>query len=123
MSTGTPCAPDDASGIVPDVTIVLTTVPDATCAERIARALVEERLAACVTVLGAARSTYRWQGAVESAEELPLLVKTTAAAWPALRERLRALHPYDVPEMLCWRAADGWPAYLDWVRTEVGPAR
>jgi periplasmic divalent cation tolerance protein len=99
-----------------DVMLVLTTVADAPGAERIARALVEERLAACVTVLGAARSTYRWQGAVESADELPLLLKTTAARWPALRERLRALHPYEVPEMLAWRADDGWPAYLDWVR-------
>jgi len=98
------------------VLIVLTTVPDAACADRIARALVDERLAACVTVLGGARSTYRWQDTVESAEELPLLVKTTAARWPALRERLRAMHPYDVPQMLAWRAEDGWPAYLDWVR-------
>ena len=113
----------DPPPIVTDVTIVLTTVPDAACADRIARALVEERLAACVTALGPARSTYRWQGAVESADELPLLIKTTAAAWPALRERLRALHPYEVPEMLCWRAADGWPAYLDWVRAEAGPTR
>ncbi|MFM1991152.1 MAG: hypothetical protein RJA99_4109 [Pseudomonadota bacterium] len=113
---------EDALPIVTDVTIVLTTVPDAASAERIARALVDERLAACVTALGPARSTYRWQGAVEVADELPLLIKTTAAAWPTLRARLRALHPYEVPEMLAWRAADGWPAYLDWVRGEVGPA-
>ncbi len=102
-----------------DVMLILTTVPDAEAARRVADALVGERLAACVTVLGAARSTYRWQGAVESADELPLLVKTTAARWPALRERLRALHPYDVPEMLALRAADGWPAYLDWVRAQT----
>ena len=101
------------------VMIVLTTVPDAACADRIARTLVDERLAACVTVLGAARSTYRWQDAVESADELPLLIKTTEARWPALRERLRALHPYEVPEMLAGRAEDGWPAYLDWVRAST----
>jgi periplasmic divalent cation tolerance protein len=106
-----------------DVMLVLTTVPDDATARRVAEALVGERLAACVTVLGAARSTYRWQGAVESADELPVLAKTTAARWPALRERLRALHPYDVPEMLAWRAADGWPAYLDWVRAETAPQR
>ena len=111
----------DPPPVVTDVTIVLTTVPDAACADRIARALVDERLAACVTTLGPARSTYRWQGAVESADELPLLIKTTAAAWPALRERLRALHPYDVPEMLAWPASDGWPPYLDWVRSEARP--
>jgi periplasmic divalent cation tolerance protein len=99
-----------------DVMLVLTTVADATSADRIAQALVDERLAACVTVLGPARSTYRWEGAVETANELPLLVKTTAGRWPALRERLRALHPYEVPEMLAWRAQDGWPEYLGWVR-------
>ncbi len=104
-----------------DVMMVVTTVPDAGTARRVAEALVGERLAACVTVLGPARSTYRWQGAVESADELPLLVKTSAARWPALRERLRALHPYEVPEMLALRAADGWPAYLDWVRAQTAP--
>jgi periplasmic divalent cation tolerance protein len=104
-----------------EVLLVLTTVPDAQAARRIAEALVGERLAACVTALGPARSTYRWQGAIEVADEMPLLVKTTAARWPALRERLRALHPYDVPEMLALRAADGWPAYLDWVRAQSAP--
>jgi len=99
-----------------DLLIILTTVATPADAERIARALVDERLAACVTELGTARSTYRWQGAVERADEVPLLVKTTAERWPALRERLRALHPYDVPEMLVLRPVDGWPAYLDWVR-------
>ena len=102
-----------------DILLILTTVAAPADADRIAQALVEERLAACVTVLGPARSTYRWQGAVERADELPLLVKTTAARWPELRERLRALHPYDVPEMLALRPADGWPAYLDWVRAET----
>lgn len=104
-----------------DVMLILTTLPDAETARRVADALVGERLAACVTVLGAARSTYRWQGAVESADELPVLVKTSVGRWPALRDRLRALHPYDVPEMLALRAADGWPAYLDWVRAETAP--
>jgi len=104
-----------------DVMVILTTVPDAETARRVADVLVGERLAACVTVLGPARSTYRWQGAVESAEELPLLVKTTAERWPALRERLRASHPYELPEMLALRVADGWPAYLDWVRAHAAP--
>jgi periplasmic divalent cation tolerance protein len=102
-----------------DVTLVLTTVGDATQAERIARALVDERLAACVTALGPVRSVYRWEGAVESADEIPLLIKTTAERWPALRARLRELHPYEVPEMLALPVADGWPAYLDWVRTQT----
>jgi periplasmic divalent cation tolerance protein len=102
-----------------DVTLVLTTVGDAAEAERIARALVDERLAACVTALGPARSVYRWEGAVASADEIPLLIKTTADRWPALRTRLRELHPYEVPEMLALPVADGWPAYLDWVRTQA----
>jgi periplasmic divalent cation tolerance protein len=102
-----------------DILLVFTTVADTSDADRIARALVDERLAACVTALGPARSTYRWKGAVERADEVPLLVKTTAARWPALRERLRAIHPYDVPEMLVLRSTDGWPGYLDWVRSET----
>ena len=107
-----------------DVVLVITTVPDADAARRIAETLVGERLAACVTVLAPARSTYRWQGAVETADELPVLVKTTGGRWPALRERLHCLHPYEVPEMLAWPAADGWPDYLDWVRAEtsLGPS-
>jgi periplasmic divalent cation tolerance protein len=105
-----------------DTMLVLTTVADAAQAERIARALVEERLAACVTTLGAARSVYRWQGEVEAADELPLLIKTTAERWPELRERLRALHPYEVPEMIVLPVADGLPAYLDWLRASTGRA-
>ena len=102
-----------------DVMMILTSLPDADLAREIAEVLVGERLASCVTVLGAAHSTYRWQGEVASAEERPLMIKTTAARWPALRERLRALHPYEVPEMLALRASDGWPPYLDWVRAET----
>jgi periplasmic divalent cation tolerance protein len=112
-------AADGSPAVADRVLVVLTTVADAGQAQRLAQALVTERLAACVTVLAPARSTYRWQGAVESADEVPLLVKTTAARWPALRERLRALHPYDVPEMLVLPAADGWPDYLAWVRASV----
>lgn len=102
-----------------DVVLVMTTVSDAATADRIADALVGERLAACVTVLAPARSVYRWQGAVERAAELPLLVKTTGERWPALRDRLVGLHPYDLPEVIAWPVADGSPAYLDWVRSEA----
>jgi periplasmic divalent cation tolerance protein len=105
-----------------DVMLVITTVADAAQADRIARALVEERLAACVTALGPARSVYRWEGAVETAEERPLLVKTTAACWPALRERLRALHPYDLPEILAMPVADGCSDYLGWIRDSTRDA-
>lgn len=112
-----PPAPDDNA-----LFLVLTNVPDAATAERIARALVDERLAACVNALAPVRSTYRWQGGVESAEEIPLLAKTTQARWPALAGRLRALHPYDVPEIVAWRADAVDAAYLAWVVAETaGP--
>ena len=88
-------------------------------ADRLADALVGERLAACVTLLPGAQSVYRWEGRVERAEEVQLLVKTTRARFPALRERLVELHPYDVPELLALEAVDGLPAYLDWVTREA----
>lgn len=88
-------------------------------ADRLADALVGERLAACVTLLPGVQSVYRWEGRVERAEEVQLLVKTTRARFPALRERLVELHPYDVPELLALEAVDGLPAYLDWVTREA----
>ncbi|MCC7097672.1 MAG: divalent-cation tolerance protein CutA [Thermomonas sp.] len=102
-----------------DVLLCLTTCPDAASGERIAEALVDEQLAACVNVLPGLRSTYRWQGAVERADELLLLIKTTRAAWPALQARLLELHPYELPELLAVKPADGLPAYLQWVADAV----
>lgn len=95
--------------------VIHCTCPDATTAERIATALVGERLAACVQQLPGLRSTYRWQGRVEHAGEILLLVKTAADRTAAVFERVRALHPYDVPELLALDARDGTPDYLDWV--------
>lgn len=89
--------------------------PDADSAARIAQALVEERLAACVQQLPGVVSTYRWQGAVERADEVLLLIKTSRARLPALGERLRQLHPYELPELVAVEAAGGLPDYLDWV--------
>lgn len=99
--------------------LCLTTCPDAASAERIAEALVGEQLAACVNVFPGLRSTYRWQGAVERADELLLLIKTIRAAWPALQARLLELHPYELPELLAVEPADGLPAYLQWVAGAV----
>ena len=84
-----------------------------------ARTLVDERLAACVSLLGEATSIYRWQGAVETAQEVPLLIKTTTTRWPALRDRIAALHPYEVPEILALPVTDGLPAYLAWACSQV----
>jgi periplasmic divalent cation tolerance protein len=104
------------------VMLVLTTVPDRDHAERIAQALVEERLAACVNILVPAVSIYRWQGALERADELPLLIKTAAARLPELERRLLALHPYDVPEIVAVPVSGGHSRYLDWVLAESGAA-
>jgi periplasmic divalent cation tolerance protein len=102
-----------------DVLLVLTTLPDRAGADMLAARLVGEHLAACVNVLAPCDSVYRWQGAVETATEIPLLIKTTRARYPALEAAIRALHPYDIPELLALPIACGLPAYLDWVATSV----
>jgi periplasmic divalent cation tolerance protein len=99
--------------------LVLTNLPDAASAEKLARALVESRAAACVNVLAACRSIYRWHGAVERAEEIPLLIKTTRAAYPLVEAAVRAQHPYDVPELIAIPITHGLPAYLDWLAKET----
>ncbi len=97
-----------------DVIIVLTTFPVDGDAEQFASQLVTERLAACVNILPI-RSVYRWQGAVESSDERQLLIKTTTARLPDLEIRLKALHPYDVPEFLVISVSAGSRDYLSWV--------
>ena len=103
------------------VLLCFNTCPDPATAERLATLLVEERLAACVQVLPGLRSVYRWQGKVEAAAEVLLLVKTSAEAYPALQERLRQLHPYELPELLAVEAASGLPEYLQWLAAESRP--
>jgi periplasmic divalent cation tolerance protein len=103
------------------VRVALSTAPDEDVAARIARALVDERLAACANLVPSVRSIYRWQGAVEDAREVLLVIKTRADRVDALAERLRALHPYDVPELVVLPVAGGLAPYLDWVRAEAQP--
>jgi len=95
--------------------IVLTTCPDEACAERIARTLVEEGLAACVSILPPMRSIYKWEGKIETASEQLLVIKSATARFPAIRDRLRALHPYELPEIIAVPIADGLPEYLAWL--------
>jgi periplasmic divalent cation tolerance protein len=95
--------------------IVLTSCPDAASAERIARTLVEEKLAACVNILPPMRSIYRWKDKIEDASEQLLVIKSTLAHFPAIRDRLRALHPYELPEIIAVPIADGLPEYLAWL--------
>ena len=99
--------------------LILTNVPDVASAEKLAHALIESRAAACVNVLAACRSIYRWQGAVETADEIPLLIKTTAANYPMVEAIVRAQHPYDVPELIATPITHGLPAYLDWLAKET----
>jgi periplasmic divalent cation tolerance protein len=100
--------------------LVLTTVARAEDAERIAEALVEKRLAACVNVLPGVRSIYRWKGAVERDEERLLVVKTRGDRFDALRDAILALHPYEVPEVVAVPIEAGSPAYLRWLDESVG---
>lgn len=104
------------------IALCFCTCPDEATAASIARALVGERLAACVNILPAVRSVYRWQGRVEEAGETLLLAKTTDARLAALRERVLALHPYELPEVVAVEVASGLPAYLDWIAAETSAA-
>lgn len=97
------------------------TCPDRASADAIARVLVEERLAACVGVQPGLRSVYRWQGRVEQADEVLLVAKTTRDRLSGLVERVRGLHPYDVPEVVAVEAAGGLDRWLAWVEAETRP--
>jgi periplasmic divalent cation tolerance protein len=103
-----------------DVRVVLVTAPAAE-AETLGRAVVGERLAACVNVVPGVRSIYRWEGEVQADEEALLVIKTTDARLAALVERVNALHSYDLPEVLALSAAGGSTAYLEWVAEESRP--
>jgi periplasmic divalent cation tolerance protein len=102
------------------VRIVLTTAGTPEEAERLARVLVEERLAACATLLPAVRSIYRWQGRIEDATETMLLIKTGAEQLPALEARLAALHSYETPEFLVLAVEQGSSKYLGWLGENLG---
>lgn len=95
--------------------IVVCTMPDQESAVQMAQVLVEERLAACVNVLAPCQSVYRWQGQIEQAQEVPLLIKTRRASYTGLEAKIVALHPYDTPEIIALPVDAGLPAYLRWV--------
>ena len=102
-----------------DTLIVLSTLPDRNAALEMAAQLVERRLAACVNVLAECTSVYRWQGKVETAAEVPIWIKTTAARYPALEQAIRELHPYELPEIVAVPIRGGLPGYLHWVAAET----
>jgi periplasmic divalent cation tolerance protein len=102
-----------------EVVLAFSTFPDLETARRIARELVTENLVACANVIPKIESIYRWQGKIEQEDETLVLFKTTAARFAAFEEKLKSLHPYDVPEIICTPIDRGLPAYLDWVRQNV----
>jgi periplasmic divalent cation tolerance protein len=99
--------------------LVLTNLPDEASALTLAKTLIAERLAACVNVLAPCRSVYHWQGVIENAQEVPLLIKTTAERYVALESAIRAGHPYELPEIIAVPIDRGLPEYLDWVAAET----
>jgi periplasmic divalent cation tolerance protein len=102
--------------------LVLTNLPERAAAERIADTLIEKRLAACVNILAPCRSVYRWKGTVQHDEEHPMLIKTTAERYAELEAAVRALHPYELPEIIAVPIGRGLAAYLEWVAAETTPA-
>ena len=102
-----------------DILLVLTNLPDEASAAKLARQLVETHAAACVNRLAPCISTYRWQNSIEIATEIPLLIKTSRAAYPLLEKLLRTAHPYELPEIIAVPVTAGLPAYLDWVREQT----
>lgn len=101
--------------------VVLVTASSPEEAARLAQALVDERLAACVNVVPGLRSTYRWQGRVETADEVLLIVKTARHLLAATSERVRALHSYSVPEIIALPIVGGSTSYLEWLGGQVRP--
>lgn len=100
-----------------DVIVVYCTVPDNASGERLAGHLVEYRLAACVTLIPAVTSVYRWQGRVETACESLLMIKARAGDYAPLESAIRSQHPYELPEIITVPVNGGLAEYLDWVRT------
>jgi len=99
---------------------VLTNLPDRGQALALARGLVEQRLAACVNVLGEITSVYRWQGKIATESEVTVLIKTRGALYDQVEAAIRAAHPYELPEVIALPVARGLPQYLQWVAAETG---
>jgi len=102
--------------------LVLTSLPDGDSARRLARELVEARLAACVQIGAPVESLYHWRGRLETATEVPVAIKTRSAAWPDLERAIRASHPYELPEIVAVPILDALPDYLAWIDAETRPA-
>ena len=99
--------------------LVITNLPDAESARALAVQLVEQRVAACVNIMSPCHSIFRWEGKVDEAEEVPLLIKTSASRYAALEEVIRAYHPYELPEIVAVSIEKGLPGYLAWLAKET----
>jgi periplasmic divalent cation tolerance protein len=107
---------------VSEIRIVLCTFPDAASARQIGTALVEKQLAACVNLIPAVESVYRWQGRLETAAEVLAVIKTSAAAFPDLKRELAKLHPYEIPEIIAIEPAAVTENYASWLLGSLSPA-
>ncbi len=101
------------------VILVMTNLPDGLAARMLANQIVTQRLAACVNILPAVSSVYRWKGVVEEADEVTLLIKTVQARYAELQAAIRMSHPYQLPEIIAIPIVDGLPAYLGWIMQET----
>ena len=106
-----------------EVAVVWTTLPTEADGDRFGRTLVEERLAACVSVQGGGRSVYRWRDGIEQDNERSVMIKTTSDRVAQLQRRIRELHPYDEPEILVVPVVGGSSSYLDWVKQSTRATR
>ena len=101
------------------ILLVMTNVPDMECAQSIVKVLLEQRLAACVNCQAGVQSSYRWQGAIETANEVGVSIKTTASRYAQLQAVIKSLHPYDVPEIIAVPVVTGSQPYLTWIAEET----
>ncbi len=102
-----------------EILLVVTNMPDSVSAEALGRKIIEARAAACVSQLAPCISTYHWNGAIETSTEVPLLIKTTRAAYPELEKLICLAHPYELPEIVAVPVKVGLAAYLAWVNSET----
>jgi periplasmic divalent cation tolerance protein len=102
--------------------VVLCTLPEQEVAARIAGILVQEQLAACVNIIPGLTSVYRWKGAMQQDNEVLLLIKSTAAVYPQLEQRIQALHPYELPEIIAVPIQTGQADYIKWINDNLTPS-
>ena len=99
--------------------LIMTNLPDRDSAESLAQSLVQKRVVACINILASCTSVYHWQGKVETAQEVPVLIKTTQQRYAAVEQIIKEFHPYELPEIIAVPLAAGLPAYLDWLGAET----